>query len=404
MIIMYLSYWGVNDGLTVSVIYPHLHILQESKDVDKIIFVTIERDSNDAELNPTKFSDKVDHHPLHSKNLKLGLINKVNDFVLFPKLLKRKLKSEKVDVAFTHGMVSGSLLHLVCPKMIVPYYVFAEPHSEYMLESGVWKKNDPRYLFQKKWEEGQLRTAEGIFSVTENYIARIRNEYPLEISNKAKFAPNAVDLELFEFNEEERVRVRKDLGITDDEIVGIYVGKFGGIYLKEEAFKLFKIGEQVLANFKLVILSPQSEEEIRKLAEKTGYAKNVIVRKVPHELVRDYLFAADFGISIQNPKPSNLFLCPLKNGEYWASGLPIFSIKDVGDDTKRIEHNPDLGAVFTLGDHRSVERAFKHIAGLCNNKSNRISNPPRKAAEKYKNLREAGKLIQQALDKVNLPA
>jgi hypothetical protein len=397
MTILYLAYWGVKDGLTVSVVYPHLELLQEKEEIDKIIFVTIEREgAYEKKLDP-RFNHKVVHQPLFSKNLSIGLINKINDFLIFPKQLKKILIDHQVDLAFTHGMVSGSLTHLVCPKLNIPYYVFAEPHSEYMLEAGVWKKQDPRYIFQKKWEDGQLNTASGIFSVTENYIQRINKEYPKKVSEKAYFAPNAVDLNLFAFNADKRAELRAQLGLTDKDVVGIYVGKFGGIYLEEKAFEIFKTGDALIPNMKLIILSPQEKETIMTMANTAGYDKEFLVTKVPHDEVKNYLFAADFGISVQNPKPSNLFLCPLKNGEYWAAGLPIFSIKDVGDDTRRIEADGALGAIFELDNQESIKHAFGQIHSLIEAKTDRLNNAPRKAAESFKNIEMATALIDKAL-------
>jgi hypothetical protein len=43
MTILYLAYWGVNDGLTSSTVFPHLEELCTFDKIDKIIFTTIER-------------------------------------------------------------------------------------------------------------------------------------------------------------------------------------------------------------------------------------------------------------------------------------------------------------------------------------------------------------------------
>lgn len=392
-----MAYWGLNDGLTVSVVYPHLEMLQAKEEVSKIVFVTVERDGVEKKLDQTRFNEKVSHQPLYSKNYPLGLLNKVSDFVIFPKELRKLLKNNKVDIAFTHGMVSGSLMHLTCPKLEIPYFVFAEPHSEYMLEAGVWKKQDPRYIYQKKWEHGQLLTASGIFSVTENYVNRIKKEYNREVSKKTRFAPNAVDLDLFSFNDSKRQEIRTRLGLNDQDLVGIYVGKFGGIYLEDQAFEIFKSGKKIIPSLKLIILTPQDKEEVLSMAKRADFGGDIDVMKVPHHEVKDYLFAADFGISVQNPKPSNLFLCPLKNGEYWAAGLPILSIDDVGDDTRRIKENPSLGAVFTLEDQASIEHAFDQIKKLAENRVDRIANEPRKAAVGFKNVQSVEEIFKDVL-------
>lgn len=393
MKVLYLSYWGVNDGLTASVIYPHLDILSENEKVESIYFLTLER-GEDESLKSIGFNSKVKHIPLRSRNFGMNVFNKINDFILFPREIRKILKKGKIDQAYTHGMVGGSLLHLTCPKLSIPYYVFSEPHSLFMLESGVWSSKDPRYLFQKKWEDDQIKSAAGLWSVTQNYLDLLEDKYKVKT---ARFAPNAVDFERFSFNSYDRDFIRKELGIEADQIVGIYVGKFGGIYLEERAFEIFRRIIDLIPSFQLIILSPQDEESIKRLANSVGFDTNFIIRKVTHDEVAKYLSAADFGISVQNPKPSNLFLCPLKNGEYWASGLPIFSIKDVGDDTVKIEADGGLGAVFELNDLNSIDSAVLHIQNVVSNNHDRLNNVAVQAVQKYKDIQIVRDLFNESI-------
>ncbi|MCB9194907.1 MAG: glycosyltransferase [Flavobacteriales bacterium] len=387
--VLYLAYWGVEDGLTVSVIFPHLKLIEQNSQVNKIIFVTIERDEVSGQLGKDNFeTNKIIHVGLRSRNISPNVLNKFNDFFLFPKKLRRIVKLYKIDLAITHGMVSGSLLHLVCPKLKIPYYVFSEPHSAYMLESGVWSKRDPRYIFQRKWEHEQIHTASGLFSVTKNYINVLSKSYDKDIISKVRLAANAVDLNLFKFDNVQRENVRKSLGINPSNVVGIYVGKFGGIYLKDEAFQIFRLANKVFENFTLIILSPQNLEEI---VEVTGLEEpfeglDYRILKVRHHEVPNYLSASDFGYSMQNPKPSNLFLCPLKNGEYWASGLPIYSIDDVGDDTTLIKNGNNLGVIFKLNDVESYLNAYQNIKRILEQRSNRLNNEAKNAAEMNRNI------------------
>lgn len=400
MNLLYLAYWGVEDGLTVSVIYPHLKLIEQYESVDKIIFVTIERGTEKGDLDQGQFrTDKIHHVGMRSRNLTPNLLNKFNDFFLFPKQLKGLIGEHGIDIAITHGMVSGSLLHLICPKLKVPYYVFAEPHSQYMLESGVWSKNDPRYIFQKKWEHGQILSAEGLFSVTQNYIEVLARAYGKNILSKVRLAPNAVELEDFKFCGERRTEIRTKLNIPSNSVVGIYVGKFGGIYLTSEVLNIFRAAKSVFPDFTLIVLSPQHEDEISGIMETKSTFEDINFRllKVKHNEVPDYLSAADFGFSMQNPKPSNLFLCPLKNGEYWASGLPIYCIDQVGDDTNFIRSNPQLGVIFKLHDAEGYLRAYQEIKTIIEHQQDRLNNEPRRAALDNRNINRIQKIFDEVL-------
>ncbi|GEM_PF-6753269 len=46
MNILFLSYWGINEGLTAATVFPHLEILAGFSNIDKVLLVTIERDEN----------------------------------------------------------------------------------------------------------------------------------------------------------------------------------------------------------------------------------------------------------------------------------------------------------------------------------------------------------------------
>ena len=386
MKIVYLAYWGVNDGLTVSVINPHLQLLMKYENLEKIYFVTIERgEDRKARFLDFDKNQIIKHLPLISKNHKINLLNKTNDFILFPKLLGEILDLNKINLLFTHGMVSGSLAYLTCVKRKIPYIVFAEPHSQFMLESGVWRKSDPRYLFQKKWEKKQIQTAETLYSVTKNYYKFLKKYHQLT-DNRIGLGPNAVNLNEFSFNLNKRNEIRSKLNIPNDSVVGIYVGKFGGIYLESEAFDIFEECQRHFnSKFKTIILSPQDPEEIMSLCKLDIVKSNYIIRKVEHHEVNEYLSAADFGFSMQNPKESNKYLCPLKNGEYWANGLPILIIDGVGDDTEIIKMEGG-GAVFNLENNQSLTQAIIQISQIIDKVENRSNNVPRSLAEKYRNI------------------
>lgn len=329
MKILYLSYWSINDGLTKSAIFPHLEMLSDFEQIEEIFLFTIERKVTESSI--VKLNNKVKHVPLFSKQIKWNQVNKINDFIVFPKTIKSFVSINTISFAITHGSPGGALLQKSL-KGNVPFYVFFEPHSQYMLESKVWSKNDLRYLFMKKWENKVKRFATQLFCVTNNYRKVLITEGINE--NRLKYVPNYVDEEKFKFNETQRIEIRNLLKIENNKIVGIYVGKFGGIYLDKEAFEIFRIAFEVYKNnFHLIILSPENEVEIiNKLKAEGIDQKNVFVKSVEHFEVPKYLSAADFAFSLQQPKNSNKYLSPLKNGEYWMNGLQVLMIDGVGDE------------------------------------------------------------------------
>jgi len=69
-------------------------------------------------------------------------------------------------------------------------------------------------------------------------------EYLKELSveeSRIHTIPCNVPVEKFHFSKEDK-KMRQKFGIGNHETVGIYAGKFGGLYCDEEAFWLFRKG------------------------------------------------------------------------------------------------------------------------------------------------------------------
>lgn len=328
MNILFIGYWGVNEGLSVATIEPHLEILSKLKQVRKIIYTSIERHKSDLrQIN----IPKVQHIPLYSGT---SFIDKFNDYFHFPKRLATLCRQYQVDIMICRGAPAGALGYLVWRKNKIPFYVESfEPHADYMRESGVWSVGDPRYWLSRYWEEKQKKYASGLMPVAENYRKQLIREGISDV--KIKTVPCTVDIEKFSFDPVKRSTIRQSLKISDATVVGIYVGKYGGIYMDEEAFQYYQQAFKFWEDFFLIILSPEEHHQhIRNRTHEFSIPKdNVLVTYAKHEEVPSYLSASDFAFATIKPAKSRKYCSAIKIGEYWANGLPIVMPKDIGDDS-----------------------------------------------------------------------
>lgn len=219
MRILFLGYWGLHDGLTVSTIFPHLRILQERPDVTAVRLVTIERGAEaQAKLTfaPGFEAGKISFEPLRSRPGRNVILNKIEDFTRFPNELVKQVAEFRPDFILARGTPAGSLAYLVWQKTKLPFYVESyEPHADYMLDSGVWGRYDPRYLFQRHWETKQKELALGLMPVAENYRQQlIREGVP---AGRIVTMPCSVNTDAFAFNAGARARVRQRLGWPAEE-------------------------------------------------------------------------------------------------------------------------------------------------------------------------------------------
>ena len=364
MRILFLGYWGLHDGLTVSTIFPHLRILQERPDVAAVRLVTIERGAEaQAELTfaPGFETGKISFEPLRSRPGRNVILNKIEDFTRFPNELVKQVAEFRPDFILARGTPAGSLAYLVWQKTKLPFYVESyEPHADYMLDSGVWGRYDPRYLFQRHWEIKQKELALGLMPVAENYRQQlIREGVP---AGRVVTVPCSVNADAFAFDAGARARVRQRLGWPAEAVVGVYVGKFGGIYYDEEAFEVFKMAAEYFGPaFRLLLLTPLPAGVVQNRLASVGLSPaQTFVAKVPFVEVPQFLSAADFAFGLHRP---TLFVSPIKHGEYWANGLPIFLSDGVGDDSEIIKKEGG-GAVFEWANPYSIRIGLQDIKTL----------------------------------------
>lgn len=331
MNLLFLGYWAANEGLTRSTIIPHLKILSDFDHVKQVVFCSIERE-NDTEFYD--FPEKVLHQPLYSKPSKIPFFEKVSDFIDFPKQLLSLCQKHKIERLICRGAPAGALGYLVWKKCKIPYYVESyEPHADYMLESGVWGRLDPRFIFQKRWEKKQEESAEALMPVSNNFKEELLRRGVEE--SKIDVIPCVIDYHKFAFDSVARSEIRRELNIPSETTVGIYVGKFGGIYLDDLAFEIFQHVSLQFESFHLIILTPDDHESIESRIY-DSWVKNATVKTVSHDDVSAYLSASDLAFATIKPSKSRQYCSAIKVGEYWANGLPVVITPGVGDDSKII--------------------------------------------------------------------
>jgi len=395
MRILFICYWGVEEGLTVATVFPHLKILSEFVHVEEIILCTAERFQEKVVPKELGIAKTI-HVPLVSRNLKPAIINKVNDFIIFRKTLINISREQQIDTVICRGAPAGSLGYLLYKVTKLPFYVESyEPHSEYMNKSKVWSKFNLKYLFQHHWEKRQRQFSNGLMPVSFNYSSTLISK-GVE-ANRINVIPCCVPLETFKFSSEKRKQVRDKLDIRD-EMTAVYVGKFGGLYYDKEAYEMFRFAFDFFNNkFRLIILTPHSPEEVIAKIHDCGIDENkVFVSLVPHTEIPGFLSASDFAFS--NIMPANKNCSPIKNGEYWANGLPILMAEEIGDDSEIIV-SENAGATFNLNISNSFSNALANINLILNEPGHRER--LYHVAEKYRSFDIAAKVYQKLYGKLS---
>jgi glycosyltransferase involved in cell wall biosynthesis len=347
MNLLFLSYWSIQEGLTKSTVIPNVQILAGFDQVDRIMLVTLERGKNPGQ---SVIHPKITHYPIRAGSLAVPLLDKIIDFYRIPRILSHLAGQFKIQKMIARGSPAGALAYLTWKRNGISFYVESfEPHADYMLESLVWKKWGLRYLFQKVWELKIKNQSAGLITVSQNYKTQLIKEGFVNIP--VQVAPCGVNTDKFRYHPKDRISIRNQYHISSRTVTGIYVGKFGDIYYDLEAFELFKITFDFFkGEFFLIILTPDSYQKTKNKLKDAGFPlQNLIIQKVEHAKVPQYLSAADFGYATIRKSPSKIFCSPVKTGEYWANGLPVLLTEGVGDECNYLESFRG-GALLNIND------------------------------------------------------
>jgi glycosyltransferase involved in cell wall biosynthesis len=390
MNILFISYWSINEGLTHSTVIPHIKILSQYDIIKKIILITLE---NSPIPQLKDISKKTYHIPVSTSSHKWPIVQKFLDFITIPKIIKQHCIDFRIDKIIARGAMAGALAYLSSRNTQIPYYVESfEPHADYMQETEVWHKWGLKYISQKIWEKKQIQTAAGIMTVTEGYTNYLINQYFKNLN--VITVPCAVDSTFFKYNPHDRLKIRKELGFDENQIIGIYTGKFGGLYIDIKDLKILSTVFDYFSNSGLIFLSPIPEIDLRNALKPLYYPGNkIIVKTVSHVDVPPYLSAADFALSLNKSFNSGKYLSPVKIGEYWANGLPVMMTEGIGDEDDFLEKEKG-GVLFNL---KKTEIALRKLKDLISDPNHRTRIP--ELARKYRSFDK----VKTGYEKLILP-
>jgi glycosyltransferase involved in cell wall biosynthesis len=290
---------------------------------------------------------------------------------------------ERISVIHAFGTPAGATGYLLGkftgrPLVIDSY----EPHAESMVENKTWNPSGPAYKILNKLEKLQTLYASS-FIATSSGMKQYAEERFKTTLKDFHVKPACVDLSIFQPTVKNSTLL-EELGLRH-KIVCVYAGKLGGIYLREEVFDFIRQcylhwGE----HFRFLMLTNASKEEVRKELKRTGVPSEVVIQKfVQHSEVPKYMSLADFALNPVKPVPTKRYCTSIKDGEYWATGLPVVITKDISDDSEIIEKN---GIGYQLKDLTETEyqNAIKKIEDLLQGNRDELQHKIRRLAERYR--------------------
>ncbi|MBL7901830.1 MAG: glycosyltransferase [Bacteroidia bacterium] len=332
--ILVVTYWSINNALIHTYTLPYLRQIKDCLDKDaKIYLLTLSPPGTLSSKETSGFIESLSKENIVVINFNyypFGFKMLFTLLFLFPYLI---LFSVFRNIKAIHawctpgGAIAWPISVLSGKPLVLDSF---EPHAESMLETGAWNRKGFSFRVLFLLEKLQLKRASEVICATEGMIKHSQNLYGIK-KQRYFVKPAGVDLELF--NPGKHPKENPALGLQKN--VCVYAGKFGDLYLENEVFDFFKAAyDHWKGEFSVILLTKHSEQEIQGFCEVSGFPYSHIHQHfVPHEKVPAYMNLAGFGICTIKPVPSKKYGTPIKNGEYWAMGLPLVIPANISVDS-----------------------------------------------------------------------
>lgn len=395
--ILILTSWSFKDALVQTYTLPYINIIREILPASyKIIIVTEEQPPIDLSKN-----ELVEiNGQLSPKNLLLVPFPYKNFgwkkmVVWLRQLYKlwRLVRKEKITTIHAFCTPAGTIGYILSKLTRIPLIIDSyEPHAESMVENGTWTQNSFAFRLLSRFEKWQTKRAQHLIATAASMKDYAKEKYGVTLQSFF-VKPACVDLEKFSLQKKNDLLL-KELNLQD-KIVGIYAGKLGGIYLKHEVFDFIKACYDHWGDkFRFILLTGNERNEIDEQMRRVGLPPEIVISKfIFHNEVPQYLSLGDFAINPVKPVPSKRYCTSIKDGEYWAMGLPVIISPGISDDSEIIEKEK-TGVEMDFGKKESFGNAILRLEELFSNKSG-LQRRIRNTAEKYRSFEIAKKIYTQ---------
>ena len=262
--------------------------------------------------------------------------------------LERAIMDFSPDIVIVHGVVNFSSVRIARLQKKLNFRLIVDDHMNYTV---MRKWVSPLYnLFKIVFIPILLKSVDHFIAVTYETKRFMQRIYGIP-SKKIRVVPLGVDTERFRYDLNARKDVRRKLGISEDSIIFIYVGKI----VPEKGIDLFiKAGIRLCRKWKhrdikFMIIGGKNEKYfdylLKMISRENMNNRFIFINTIPNYKLYKYYSAADIGVwPLQ---------CSITILEAIACGLPII----ISNKSCALEYlNEDSGFSYKEGDILDLER------------------------------------------------
>jgi glycosyltransferase involved in cell wall biosynthesis len=328
-LVLYVSYDGLTDPLGESQILPYLSgLAMRGHRITVISFEKRGRFEGGKEKIQSLCQDAgIEWSPI-TYHKSPPVVSTLYDVYLMRNRIRELVSHQKFEIVHCRSYIAA-LAGLWMKRKYGTKFIFDMRGfwADERVEGGLWKLANPLY----SWVYNFFKTKERVFIQEADHVVvltreagRVLNEWGF-IRN-ISVIPCCVDLSLFNpmnFDYTVRNALRKELGLSVDTFVLIYIGSLGTWYLQKEMERFFRSLQKAIPDSRFLILTPD--------LDKVPDDKNVIALSVSRNEVPAYVALADASICFIKPSFSKKGSSATKMAEVLAMERLVITNEGWGD-------------------------------------------------------------------------
>jgi len=178
---------------------------------------------------------------------------------------EKKIRELKPDIVIVHGIVSFAAIRIA--KLRLKYRNFKLIYDDHMTFQNSGSKLALLYpLFKHSYSKVIQRAADAFVAILPETKEFMYDRYGIP-RERISIIPLGADEDLFTFNPVSRQQLRKEFGISEDDIVFIYTGKIFPIKKLEMLLMAVKELSEKYANIKALIVGDGESSYIETLKQ-----------------------------------------------------------------------------------------------------------------------------------------
>jgi hypothetical protein len=329
---------------------------------------------------------------------KFIVIKKVIEIINVVMLVGRLKYQYNIQFIFSFANIAASI-GIFCSRLFsIPMLVYCyEPHSDYLVELGIWQRSSLKYRISKFIEIYAGKNADYVLASTKYVVDLL---YDIKAKGKVIRAPVSVNENSFVFKPGGREKVRRAYRIGNRKVL-LYLGKFGYLYYNHEIAELCKTLDEHIKNMFFLIVTPNDNNSVQKMLQDVGLSSDsyAVTGNLSYEEVKDYISSADIGLSGVPPTPAQKYRSPTKVAEYLLCGLPYITCKGVSeDDIYASEKN--VGVVLESFNRKDVIEKLNDINVILSEEKESLRSKCRKVGIDYRGKSNIDKLLKEIFNEI----